>query len=160
MYAVKLLYKFISILILATLISINLMAQNIESIGIPKIKTFTSNDYQVDNQFWSTFVDENNIKYFGNTAGLVIYDGKNWELVKSPTSDIVRCVTKYKDKIYLGLNNDIGLLTLNDKNKYVIISLKHLIPENIKFTDIWSVTHFNDKIIFRSGPTTNYRTLG
>ena len=66
-------------------------AQDSREIGLPYIQTYLADkDYEGHTQVWFALQDEKNIMYFGTSAGLVTFDGTNWELVLTSSNSIVR----------------------------------------------------------------------
>ena len=50
-------------------------------IGIPFIQNYSPKVYKQDPQNWSIGQDKRGIMYFGNSNGLLEYDGINWRLL-------------------------------------------------------------------------------
>jgi hypothetical protein len=70
----------------------------------PLIRNFPKEEYQGANQNWSIAQDKNGVLFFGNTYGLLEFNGADWILHTHPDITLVRSV--YADttdgKIYVG----------------------------------------------------------
>ncbi|MFA4871157.1 MAG: triple tyrosine motif-containing protein [Pedobacter sp.] len=126
-------------------------AENIKSIGVPYIQNYPKSIYLSGNQNWSIAKDKSGIMYFGNTEGLLSYDGKYWQQYKMPNKQIVRSVTSDANGIiYTGSFGEFGYWKVTDK-KLKYHSLVQLIPKQHKVADeIWKIYVAGKKIIFQS----------
>src|ERR1700753_18532 len=99
----------------ALFISNETSAADIKSIGVPYVQNYTKALYQSGNQNWSITKDEHGIMYFGNSDGLLSFDGKYWQLHRMPHGLLVRWVSADgKGKIYAGGFGEFGYWE-NDK---------------------------------------------
>lgn len=146
------LFHCVSLLIICT--SLNLFAADIKSIGVPYIENYSKANYASGNQNWSVAKDKDGVMYFGNTEGLLTYDGKYWQQYKMPNNQIVRSVAAdNKGKIYTGGFGDFGYWSFQ-KNKLKYTSLTNLIPKSDPLKDeIWKIHIYGNKIIFQSFST-------
>src|SRR3569623_2273771 len=86
-----------------------LHAADIRSIGVPYVQNYTKAIYQSGNQNWSVTRDEHGILYFGNSEGLLTFDGKYWQSYRMPNGLIVRAVAANGNgKIYSGGFGELG----------------------------------------------------
>src|SRR5438128_950427 len=60
----------------------NISAQN--TIGIPGIVNYSKQAYNAGTQNWSIAQDKSGILYFGNSQGLLSFDGTFWRLYQLP----------------------------------------------------------------------------
>src|SRR6266446_5427276 len=72
-----------------------IVAQPVTEKGLPFITNYFAKDYQASPQNWSIIEDDKGIMYFGNSYGLLEYDGVKWRLISSGNS-IVRSLSKDK----------------------------------------------------------------
>lgn len=135
-------------------ISLNLHAADIKSIGVPYIENYSKATYASGNQNWSIAKDKNGVMYFGNTEGLLTYDGKYWQQYRMPNNQIVRSVaTDNKGKIYTGGFGDFGYWSFK-QNRLKYTSLTNLIPKSGNLKDeIWKIHIYGNKIVFQSFST-------
>ncbi|MFC4211414.1 triple tyrosine motif-containing protein [Pedobacter lithocola] len=142
------------ILIFLICISLNTHAADIKSIGVPYIENYSKSVYASGNQNWSVAKDKNGVMYFGNTEGLLTFDGRYWQKYKMPNNQIVRSVAADDNgKIYTGCFGDFGYWSFK-QNKFQYTSLTHLIPKSDPRKDeIWKIHIYGNKIIFQSFST-------
>ena len=133
-------------------ISNTAIAADIRSIGVPYIQNYPKSVYQSGNQNWSVSMDENHIMYFGNSEGLLAFDGRYWQLYQMPNRIIVRAVAADgKGKVYAGGFGEFGYWAHNKEGKFTYTSLIKLIPEGYPLIDeIWKIYVDGDRVIFQS----------
>ncbi|ASU35793.1 triple tyrosine motif-containing protein [Mucilaginibacter xinganensis] len=145
----KALLVFISIFINV----VSVTAADIKSIGVPYVQNYTKALYQSGNQNWSITRDEHGIMYFGNSEGLLTFDGKYWQSYPMPNGLIVRSVAADgKGKVYSGGFGEFGYweTTRNGSLKYY--SLTKLVPQKYRPVneEIWKIYVDNGQVIFQS----------
>jgi len=118
------------------------------SVGFPIITNYLPKDYKAHNQNWAIVKDVRGVMYFGNSAGVLEFDGQNWDLIKIPNSIVRSMAIDDNGNVFIGSADDFGYLTL-DKNsgKKKYISLISLLPTKEAFGHIWH-TFYVDKSIF------------
>lgn len=139
------------IFLLFCFLSVSTLADDIKSIGVPYIQNYPKSVYLSGNQNWSIAKGKNGIMYFGNTQGLLTYDGKYWQQYEMPNRQIVRSVaTDENGTIYTGSFGEFGYWKINSKRlKYT--SLIDLIPREHTMTDeIWKIYVDGKQVIFQS----------
>ncbi|WP_348620090.1 ligand-binding sensor domain-containing protein [Pedobacter lusitanus] len=131
-----------------------LKAAQIKSIGVPYVQNFPKSVYLSGNQNWAIAKDAQGIMYFGNTQGLLTYDGKYWQQYQLPNRQIVRSVaTDSKGKVYTGGFGEFGYWSTQNK-KLTYTSLVKLIPKIPQLSDeIWKIHIDGKRIIFQSFTT-------
>ena len=75
-------------LFLGFVFSFNSFCQH--KIGQPFIKYYTPKEYHESYQNWCVNQDKRGIMYFGNSNGILEYDGSSWRSIKTPNNSIVR----------------------------------------------------------------------
>lgn len=90
--------------------------------------------------------------YFGNTNGILRYDGVNWHLIRTEKNTTVRALAMDKDgRIYVGGQSEFGYLVPDSSGVQKFHSLvPKLRPEERNFTDVWNVYIASDGIYFVS----------
>jgi|GEM_PF-820868 len=128
-------------------------AQGIQKINIqpgrPFIRNYTIKEYRAQQQNWAITQDQQGLMIFGNSGGLLSFDGHNWDLMKL---SIIRAMeTDSTGKIYVGMENNLGYLEA-DNNGYIRFhSLKPLLPEKYQdLTPVYSLVILSDKIVFQT----------
>ena len=116
--------------------------------GYPIIKNYLPKEYKAHNQNWAIVKDQRGIMYFGNSAGVLEFDGQSWNLIKV-TNGIVRSMcADDKGTIFVGAADDLGYLVRDSKNATLRYkSLMQYIPTKENFGHVWH-TFFIDKSIF------------
>lgn len=145
--------KWISILYFYLLIIfpfINNVLSN--AIGIPFIKNYSPKQYKANTQNWAIIQDDRGIMYFGNSTGVLEYDGVNWRKIKTNNDAVVRSLAKDSNGIiYVGTYNDFGYLKPDSLGILKYQSLKEKIPKDFEeFPDIWNIHVIKNKIYFKS----------
>lgn len=129
-----------------------LYATDIKNIGIPYVQNYTKEIYKSGNQNWSVTKDKNGVMYYGNSEGLLAFDGKYWQLYNMPNNLIVRAVASdNKGKIYVGGFGQFGYWSYNQKGVFSYTSLIHLVPKGLMDKDeIWKIYVDGNRILFQS----------
>lgn len=127
-------------LILFFLFGLKIHAQNER--GSPFIRNYKPDEYGAYPQNWAVVQDNRGVMYFGNSYGILEFDGRNWNLIKLPNNSIVRSLAIDKaGTVYVGGMGEFGYLTYGDLGELVYVSLATRLSESDKkFTNIWS-TH-------------------
>ncbi|POY37898.1 transcriptional regulator [Solitalea longa] len=126
-------------------------ATNINGIGVPFVENYSKLTYQAGNQNWSVAKGKNGVMYYGNSEGLLSFDGRYWQLFKMPNNVIVRSVATDQNKVYTGGFGEFGYWTYNAEGKFGYTSLISLIPKNNPLNgEVWKIYVDADKVIFQS----------
>ena len=128
------------------------LSQFVKNVGIPFIVNYLPETYKASDQNWSILQDERGIMYFGNTLGVLEFDGITWELIKLPNSQAVRSILENENgTVYVGGINELGYLKEDTLGIIKYVSLMNLIPNKYKnFGDVWSINNYKGNIIFRT----------
>jgi DNA-binding CsgD family transcriptional regulator len=127
-------------------------AADIKSIGVPYVQNYTKAMYQSGNQNWAITKDEHGIMYFGNSDGLLSFDGRYWQLHQMPHGLIVRSVAADgKGKIYAGGFGEFGYW---ENNKQGFLTYHSLIAKvrqkGFLNEEIWKIYVDDNRVIFQS----------
>jgi hypothetical protein len=128
-------------------------AADIKSIGVPYVQNYTKGVYQSGNQNWSITKDEHGIMYFGNSGGLLTFDGRYWQSYPMPNGLIVRSVAADgKGRVYAGGFGEFGYWANDIKGELRYHSLVNLIPKKYQplNEEIWKIYVDDQQIIFQS----------
>lgn len=128
----------------------HLQGQN--QIGLPQIVNYHSYDYKAGVQNWAIGQDVNGMLYFGNSEGLLCFDGKFWKRYKLPNQTVVRSLKiDAAGRIFIGGQAEIGYFFPDAAGKLRYTSLNALLPEDERrFADIWNLVIVDDQVFFRS----------
>src|ERR1700749_315829 len=127
-------------------------ATEIKNIGVPYVQNYTKAMYQSGNQNWSITKDEHGVMYFGNSDGLLSFDGKYWQLHRMPHGLIVRSVAADgKGKIYAGGFGEFGYWENNKQGFLTYHSLISKVKQkNFLNEEIWKIYVDDNRVIFQS----------
>ncbi len=136
-------------------------AQTHPETGLPFITNVSPKEYGASGTNWAIVKDDRGVMYFGNSNGLLEYDGATWRLILLPNQSTVRSLAKADDgTIYVGGVGDFGFLAADSLGQMRYISLMHEAPaEYNQFSDVWharildgSVYFLTNKVIYRWTP--------
>ena len=149
---------YLSFLLIAAFTSV---AQNIQNIGVPYVENYVKSTYQAGNQNWSVTKDEHGIFYFGNSEGLLSFDGKFWQTHPIPHQLIVRSVAADgKGKIYTGGYGEFGYWQYNQQAILQYHSLTRLVKDKSKLNnEIWKIYIDGDRVLFQTFANKAYHII-
>jgi len=113
----------------------NELLANVLNAGNPFITNYNLS-LDVNDQIWAIVQDSDGRMLFGSKKGVIVFDGKEWSLVRIPSVPLVMVQLENTGKILIGCDNDYGYLEKDKKGlyKYISLSSKELRPGDI--TDI------------------------
>jgi signal transduction histidine kinase len=119
----------------------------------PFTKYFSAKEYNAGASNWAITQDHRGIMYFGNSRGLIEYDGINWREIKIPFSPFVRALaTDDSGKIFLTASTDFGYLEPDSIGQLKFVSLKNQLDKVRKIEkEYWDVA-VNSKAAFFKTP--------
>lgn len=140
---------YLSFLLLLTL-SFYAKSQNQNETGRPFITNYSPDLHDANPQNWAIQQDDRGVLYFGNSDGILEYDGHNWRLIKTPKNNVVRSLNKDKNgRIWVGGSGEIGYLAPDSIGNMSFVSLTPEIPEESRiFNDVWITSVVNDEVYF------------
>jgi serine phosphatase RsbU (regulator of sigma subunit) len=105
------------------LVSLFLIAYNIEAQeGAPLLTNFKESS-EIENQNWAICQDDKNVMLFANRRGILTFDGQRWNLVQIPTIPYSLRYNPQERKVYVGGENNYGFLARDDKGIYQYFSI-------------------------------------
>tara|TARA_R110002072_G_scaffold151503_9_gene300978 strand:+ start:4003 stop:6822 length:2820 start_codon:yes stop_codon:yes gene_type:complete len=118
---------------------------------LPPVISFSSKDYQADNQNWAISQGENKHIYVANNKGLLEFNGDSWSLYPSPNESIIRSVFVYEEKIYTGCYREFGFWERQETGtlKYTSLS-KDLENEMVEDEQFWTILNYSNFLLFQS----------
>ncbi len=85
---------------------------------------------------WGIAQDSRGLLYMANNEGVLVYDGANWQLVRTP-KEVRSVAVDANDRVFVGCAGDLGWLYLNAANQLHYVSLKDRLPaKSQSFTEI------------------------
>ncbi len=144
-----------------------LLAQSpFQNIGMPVLRVYSPREYKAHNQNWAITKDHRGILYFGNSNGLLEYDGQRWKLIPVNNSIVRSLATDENGIIYAGSADDFGYLKREKNGELQYQSLLNKFQFQGTVGHIWSTLAFQKKIFFvaekqifivdQSGSSTRY----
>lgn len=137
------------ILILNLLLSISTSAQFLDSTFS---ENFSFKETGLQSQNWGIAQDGRGIMYFGNTGGILEYDGVNWRQIIIENNYPVRVVcSDSKGRIYAGGPGAFGYLAPDEKGKLKYFSISSLLDSSVTYLPtIWTIISIKDEIYFQA----------
>ncbi|HEY0899405.1 MAG TPA: triple tyrosine motif-containing protein, partial [Sphingobacteriaceae bacterium] len=128
------------------------LAGDIQSLGVPFVQNYPKSAYRSGNQNWSVSKGPNGVMYFGNSGGLLSFDGKFWQLYRMPNGQIVRSVAAdKKGRVYTGGFGEFGYWSYNSQGKFEYKSLITKVPRKHALSEeIWKIDVDGKRVIFQS----------
>lgn len=119
-------------------------------LGAPFITNYHPKIYKAHSQNWVAVQDRRGVMYFGNSTGILEFDGQRWQNIAVAGNPMVRSLTIAPDgTIYYGSIGDFGYLKETPSGKIVTVSLKPLLAKDEPvFNDVWQVESTIDGIVF------------
>lgn len=122
------------------------------TIGLPQVVNFTTNNYKAGAQTWDIKQDKWGRMYFANNEGLLTFDGNFWRIFALPNKSILRSIAidSVTNRIYVGGQDEIGYFSPDLRGELKFTSIKQLIPKpQNQFADIWDIELHKGSVFFR-----------
>jgi hypothetical protein len=118
---------------------------------IPDLINYKVAEYKAHNQNWSVSQSADRWMYFGNTDGLLAFNGNQWSKNTLENNKIIRSVHCHQNRIYTGAYGEFGYWVRDECGSHVYTSLIHLVPKNaIEKEEIWHIISDGTNIYFQS----------
>lgn len=121
---------------------------------VPVVRSFPRTLYGAGAQNWAVKQDSLGRMYFGNRYGLLVYNSREWQLLRIPNYSTVRSIMldDGKGRIYVGASDDFGYFEIEPENGLrVYHSLTSTIQTpDTRFTEIWNIHRDKRNIWFQS----------
>lgn len=123
-----------------------------EATGLPYIQNFTPATYHAHAQNWAIEQDARGVMYFGNTAGILEYDGVRWRLISTPNQSVARTLgTGPGGRIYVGAHSELGYLAADSAGQMQYVSLlPQIAKEDRSFNNVWKIHADSGGVYFRT----------
>ncbi len=90
----------------------------------PFVRNFSRKDYKSGTQNWAIAQDSNNVMYFANNNGLLIYDGKSWNTVPIRNgTKIMSLVYNGEGRFYATTFNEFGYFERSNQGRMEYYSI-------------------------------------
>ncbi|MDX9748776.1 MAG: triple tyrosine motif-containing protein [Paludibacter sp.] len=127
----------------------------------PVVRNFSRKEYRSGTQNWAIAQDNDNIMYFANNEGLLIFDGKNWKTVPIRNGTNVRSLVFDGDKrLYASTFNEFGYFGRSSDGTIQYYSLSE--PLGVKHAgsnELYTI-HLNSSQVYFQGEKTIYKYNG
>ncbi len=121
---------------------------------IPRVHSFSSQEYQAQGQNWSIAQGEEQWVYFANSAGVLEYDGSRWDLLPLPNRQVVRAVAYAQGKVFCGGFAEFGFWEKEPYGAWTYRSLSQsLQSEKAQTEEIWHILAREEFVLFQSFST-------
>ncbi len=118
-------------------------------LGNPFLRNYDYRTYQGHPQNWAVLQAADGRMLFGNSDGLLEYDGARWRLIQVANSSIVRSLAEHSGTVYVGAVGELGYLHTDPTGASTYVSLTDELPaEERRFGDVWQIWPVEDGVIF------------
>lgn len=134
--------RFISLLIVFLFVfPLEGRTQNEITFGsFPEAINFSVNDYKAAPQIWHGTQDKNGQLYFANNKGVITFDGNRWSRIQTPgQTPVTRLFRSADGTIYVGADNEIGILHKDLTGKIEILPLAEELLRQHTLGTIWNI---------------------
>ena len=107
------------------------------------IKNYTAKTYNANPQIFSILQNKKGVMYFANQLGVVGYDGRNWNLIKTDNHHVYNLAQDNKGVIYVLCDGDFGILAPNSVGELIFKSKLDLFKgliEDYSFLEFEDIT--------------------
>ena len=127
----------------------------------PVVRNFTRKEYRSGTQNWAITQDNDNIMYFANNEGLLVFDGKNWKTVPIRNGTNVRSLLFDGEKrLYASTFNEFGYFIRSTDGSIQYYSLSE--PLGIKHggsNELYTI-HLDNNHVYFQGERSIYKYNG
>lgn len=121
------------------------------NLATPKVINYYKKATKGGTQTWDIAVDSFGFHYFANNAGLLVFDGFQWETYKLSNETIARSVAlDHKGRIFVGAQGEFGYFYPNNHGKLQYYSLSQSLNSEYKIGDVWEIIHKDGETFFRT----------
>ncbi len=118
---------------------------------------FAPKTYGGSPQNWAAVQDLRGVMFFGNTSGVLEYDGAAWRLISLNGLPALSLAIDAKGTIFVGSQNDFGFLQPNGSGNLEFVSLAKRLPAADRhFGNVWTIACNKSSVNF-TGQATVFR---
>jgi serine phosphatase RsbU (regulator of sigma subunit) len=112
------------------LTSSNYVFPNDTIVGNCFVNNYSTENFELQN--WAIVQDNRGVMYFGNGAGVLEFDGKNWKAIKTSNNSTVRSLDIDKNgTIFVGASGEFGYLDIDSTGNIYYKSLLSKITDSV-----------------------------
>src|SRR6056297_2083192 len=126
-------------------------AQSVTAQHSYQISEYDPETYNDFIQNWSAIQDQDGRLFFGNSNGLLSFDGARWhQALHAPVGSAVLSLHKKNDTIYWGGAGDMGIIAPDSSGMYSLESLRSKIDSSsLNFSAVWSIADTEGSVYHR-----------
>ncbi len=123
-----------------------------QEVGMLYQRHYAPKEYAAAFQNWGGFQDKQGVMFFSNSDGVLMFDGKAWSLIQTPSQSVIRSMAVDENgKIYVGALDDFGYLEQQKNGKRIYKSLLDKVkPDLHSMGNIWQTHVVNNAVYFES----------
>ncbi|MDR9365982.1 MAG: triple tyrosine motif-containing protein [Balneolaceae bacterium] len=117
-----------------------------------QVESYDPETHNYFRQNWSAMQDSSGILFFGNSTGLLSFDGEKWHPVKhAPKGSAVLMFAEHQNNIYWGGNGDLGIIKSDSLNQFTPLSHRSRIDSAYQnFSYLWQMIEVDGEIYHRN----------
>ena len=120
-------------------------------VGSPLLQNFLIKDFGTGSQFWCIAQDHRGVMYFGTSGMLLEFDGVVWRKIFVPSDTVRSLFVDDTNRVWVGLNADIGYLAPDNAGTLHFVSLLDKVPlADRDFTAVWQTLVTPQGTFFRA----------
>lgn len=120
----------------------------------PPIVNYSVKDYGKDRnpENYCVVQDQRGVMYFGNSHGVLEFDGEKWNYIQTGFGSFVRSLAvDKKGVVYVGVYGDFGYLAPDSTGQLTFISLLLKVPEEDQFfSNVWRIHATGNLVYFQT----------
>ena len=120
-----------------------------QELGASPLRNYHFREYGAHAQNWAIAQDPRGVMYFGNSRGVLEYDGVEWRFVPVSNHSIVRSLAiDDSGTVFVGAVGELGYLRRDAVTTVYVSLVGELAPEERDFTDVWRTFALRDSVFF------------
>ena len=118
---------------------------------VPPIRNYGPDIYVAENQNWDVTQAADGRMFFANNAGLLEFNGENWQRYPSSNGSILRSVLALGPRVYSGCYMDFGYWERDIRGQMQYTSLSDTLEQPLlEDEQFWNIRAVGDWILFQS----------
>jgi len=128
------------------------MAQDIENIGVPLIVNYDTKSLGFNSQTWSMAQDNEGVLYFANGQNIITYNGVEWDDIHESIGMVNRSLYVSKtDSLYVGMDGNYGSLGKISKSDYEYGLMHNFTSDATEdIEEFWNIHQVKESLIFQT----------
>ena len=141
----------ISIIVLVFVFNISSAQDQLKYYGEFLLKNYTQEEYGADAQNWAIAQNSKGIMYFGNTNGLLEFDGVNWQRYYLSKNVVVRTIViDENDIIWVAGSGIFGYFAPDSLGNLQYTPISDKLPKEENIPEIWKIIKTKEAVYFFS----------